>query len=256
MQVPPASRLLLLGLTAAAVACSRSFRVERFNSTDALYSAAVAQLERRKWENAAAAFEKLTVDLPARDPRMPLSLYFLGKAREGNREYLLAAQSYERLAQTFPDDTLADDALLAAGQAYARMWRKPSLDMQYGETAAATLQQLLAIYPDSPLRPAAEAELRRLDEWFATKLYDAGMLYFRRKGYDSSIIYFKDVVRLYPKTQKARDAQLRLVQAYRAIRYREDVAETCAALRQSYPGDREVARLCGEAPRTAASPVP
>jgi outer membrane protein assembly factor BamD len=45
---------------------------------------------------------------------------------------------------------------------------------------------------------------------------------------------------------------MRLVQSYRRIRYREDAAEVCTALRQKYPGDRDVRGLCGAA---AATPV-
>ena len=32
-------------------------------------------------------------------------------------------------AETFPDDSLADDALFGAGRAYQRMWRKPALEV-------------------------------------------------------------------------------------------------------------------------------
>ena len=239
--------LLAAGLMLAA-GCAPAFNAATFQSTDSLYRASLEQYQRRRWDNAIAGFERLTQQLPARDPLMPLALYHLGKAHVGNEENLLAAQSFTRLAESFPNDTLADDALLEAGLAYGRMWRKPSLDMQYGETAASTLRTMLALYGSSPLAPAAQRELDRLNEWFATKLYDAGMHYVRRRLHDSAIIYFSDVVRLYPNTRKAREAQLRLVAAYRAINYREDARETCDALRRAYPGDRQVTDLCGAAP--------
>ena len=53
------------------------------------------------------------------------------------------------------------------------------------------------------------------------------MYYFRRKAHDSAIIYFKDILTKYPTTPTARDAQLRLVEAYKAIRYKDDAAD-CA----------------------------
>jgi hypothetical protein len=79
---------------------------------------------------------------------------------------------------------------------------------------------------------------------FAQKNYLAGMYYFRRGGYDSGIIYFKDVLTKYPTSPTARLAQLRLVDAYKAIRYKEDAADACATLRKSYPDDVDVRRTC------------
>jgi TolA-binding protein len=70
------------------------------------------------------------------------------------------------------------------------------------------------------------------------------MYYFRRGGYDSGIIYFKDVLNRYPNAPTARLAQLRLVDSYKAIRYKEDAADACATLRKSYPNDADVTLAC------------
>ena len=243
-------------LLAASAACRASFQPAKIGSTEALYRASLAEYRQGRWGNAASGFERLSLQLPPRDPLMPLVLFYLGKAQANDGQHLLAAQSLGRLAQSFPDDSLADDALLAAGKAYARLWRKPTLDAQYGEDAISTLRTLQASYPKSPLVDEAEREISRLNQWFATKAYENGMHYLRRKAYDSAIIYFKDVVRLYPETPRAREALLRLVQAYRAINYREDASETCATLRRTYPANPEVIEACGSPPKTASSERP
>lgn len=191
------------------------------------------------------AFERLTLDLPARDTLLPLAHYYLAQAHVGRREYLLAAQAFNRLSESFATDTLADEAKFEAARSYQRLWRKPELDPNYGELAMATYQELLALYPDSELLDEAQAEINRLNEWFAAKDYETGVHYFRRKAYDSAIIYFRDVVRLYPQTDKARQAYLRLAQAYEIIRYREDKTEVCSTLHDRYPRDRDVLDVCG-----------
>ena len=81
---------------------------------------------------------------------------------------------------------------------------------------------------------------------FAQKNYLSGMYYFRRGGYDSGIIYFKDVVNRYPTSPSARLAQIRLVESYKKIRYKEDAADACAALRKSFPNDAEVRTACAD----------
>src|SRR5688572_27395771 len=158
-----------IAAAAALTACRGNFRVSRFPSNESLYSAGVREFERKHWGNAILAFEKLTTDLPARDTLLPRSFWYLAHAHTGQDEHLLAAQSFSRLFESFPDDTLADDAALEAGRSYRRMWRKPELDATYGETALTAFNALLGLYPDSEHAEQAKREIAELEQWFATK---------------------------------------------------------------------------------------
>jgi outer membrane protein assembly factor BamD len=251
-------RVLLAALLLAVAACHPEFKATNYTTNEALYRAATEEFQHARWDNAIAAFDKLTTDLSARDTLLPRAHWYLARAHQENGEWVLAATSFNRLVESFPDDTLADDAALEAGRSYRRMWRKPALDPTYGESARASYQTLLGLYPQSPLLPAARKELAEVEEMFAQKNYLSGMYYVRRGGFDSGIIYFKDVVAKYPTSSTARLAQLRLVDAYKAIRYREDAADVCATLRKSYPDDAEVRTTCAgvTAPATAVVPAP
>jgi outer membrane protein assembly factor BamD len=255
MPFPSTIRTLAV-LAIALTACRPDFELKRFTQHVDLYQASLRELQRRRWDNAVAGFERLTIELPARDSLMPLSLFHLGKARQGKKEWLLAAQAFTRLTEGFPDHELADDALHEAGISYARLWRKPQLDAQYGETAISTLRMMQGMYPNSPLNAQAQREIDRLTDWLAIKTYETGMFYMRRKAYDPAIIYFKDVLRLYASTPTARTAALKLVEAYHEINYREEAAEQCARLRETYPGAADVREACGEAPATAQTRTP
>lgn len=244
-------------LTVLVAACRPSFQLKHYPTTDGLYQAGLKEFQRHHWENAISAFEKLTVELPARDTLLPRSYWYLATAHERHGEHLLAAQSYSRLTESFPEDSLADDAALAGARAYRKLWRKPELDDTYGQTALAAYQTLVTLYPSSPLLPAAEKEMAQLNDWFAQKNFVAGMFYLRRKAYDSAIIYFKDVLRLYPSTSQARRSLLQLHEAYTRIHYRDDAAEACATALQTYPDDREVRETCHtQAAVTPPRPTP
>jgi len=245
--------ILLALLLAAPLACRPPFDPKIYPNADKLYQAAMAEYKAGHWDNAIKAFEKLTLDLPARDPRLPLAFYYLAQSQEKNGENLLAAGTYNRLIDAFPQDSLVDDALYLSGRAYEREWRHPELDATYGRAAITAYQSLLASYPDSPYANRTQKELTKLDEWLAEKDYNTGYLYLKRKAYDSAILYFKDVIRQHPNAKKTRDAYLRLLEAYRAIRYTEDARDLCDAMRKAYPNDREVSTDCGPAPSTPAT---
>ena len=191
-------RRILVAAALLAAACKPVFNAATYADMDSLYKAAMAQFNAHHYDNSAKAFERLTTELPPRDARMPMAFFYLAKSQEKNGEHLLAAKSYSRIYEQFPEDTLADDGLLYSGLAYEAMWRKPNLDATYGESAQTQFQTLLGLYPDSPLVPRANQQLAKLEEWFATKDYDTGTHYLKRKAYDSAIIYFKDVIRLHP----------------------------------------------------------
>ncbi|MCU0625345.1 MAG: outer membrane protein assembly factor BamD [Gemmatimonadaceae bacterium] len=250
--------LPLLAVLAVLPACgAKTLRPERYaGRPDELFTAGVRELRAKRWDNAVAAFEKLTTDLAQRDTLLPRAHLLLGDARTGRQEHLLAAQSYSRLAEGWPEDTLAPEALLRSARSYQKLWRSPEHDAGYGQTAQATFRTLMAVYPDARQVKDAQRELATLDQWFASKEYLTGYYYLRRKAYDPAIIYFKSVITNHPETPRVRDAYLRLVESYRAIRYAEEATEACTALRGKFAQDAEVRRVCPAPPATpAARPV-
>lgn len=249
------ARLALVGLAVMATACAPSFQLKKFTTNEALYSASLREFQRHKWDNAVAGFEKLTTSLPPRDTLLTRSYWYLSLAHQKKEEWLLAAQSFQHLSEGAPEDSLADDAQLEAARSYRKLWRKPALDAQYGETAIAAYRTLIAAFPSSPLVPVAEKELAEVRDWQAKKLYETAVgFYLRRKAWDSALLYLRDVRTKYPETPTARKAGLRLVEVYRRLKYREEAEETCAALQREHPTDAEVRKTC-PAPVAASAPA-
>ena len=228
-------------------ACSRGFKLSRYTASPALYEASAHEFQKRNWANAILGFEKLTNDLPARDTLLPRSYWFLATAHERQGEHLLAAQSYTRLYESFPDDTSADDAALEAARSYRRLWRKPVLDATYGESALATYNTLLGLFPSSEHADVSRAEILELEQWFATKNFETGRYYYRRKAYDSAVIYLKTIIARWPHVPRARDAMILLAETYKVIKYREDLNDVCGAFRRAYPEDGGTAKVCANA---------
>jgi outer membrane protein assembly factor BamD len=236
-----------------AAACHPEFVLKDYTSNEVLYSASMKEFQRHKWDNAVTGFEKLTTDLPPRDTLLPRSYWYLASAHVHLGENLLAAQAFSHIVESFPDDTLADDAALESSRAYARLWRRPQLDPTYGETAIASYNTMIGLYPQSPLIQTAQREIADLENRLAIKTFEAGDYYYRRKAYDSGIIYFKVVLSNYGTTPTARIAEMRLVESYKAIKY-PDAVDHCANLRARFPNDREIEHVCQGVPVVALKP--
>ena len=254
MHVPAYRRLLVVGCLLA-LGCNR-WRPENYPNPIDLYTESLRRLEAGKEQDAILGFEKLTLELPARDTLLPRAHFHLARAHAARKDWLLAAQAYTRAASEFPDDSLADDALLQAAHAYAELWDDPELDPTYGQSAIAVYTSLLDTYPASSLRGAAEAGITRMRAQLAEKDYRTAEQYRRRKSPHSAIEYYRDVIDIYPDAPRVRDSYVRMAEVYRSINYDEDYRDICNEARARFPSDSNIASVCRAAPAATAPASP
>jgi len=236
---------LLVALAAAATAaCHHGLRPVPAPDPAGDLARARDQFRRGDFGHALVAFRRLTLQLGPAQPELAEVHYDLAECTFQTGDLLQAAHDFRQVADQYPASEYAPLALLRAGDANLRLWRRPELDPSSGETALALYQELAGRYPGTAPAARAQAHVQELREWFAEKDFKNGMFYFRRKAYDSAIIYFKDVIASYPGTTHVPLALLRLVDSYRAIGYVEERKEACANLRQYYPQTDGLAKNC------------
>lgn len=250
----------ILVLALAAMACRRGGSrdlVEAIPAPEAELQRAMSLFRRGEFRRAQTIFQRLTFEFAPGQAALAQARYYLAETYFQTGDRAQAATEFRKIADEFPANEYAPLALLRAGDANLRLWRRAELDPTHGEIALATYQELAGRYPESEAAARARAHVRRLQNQFAEKLYKTGMFYLRRKAFDSAIIYFKDVIANFPDAQRAPDALLRLVDSYRAIGYAEELRETCAHLRRFYPQAGELDRRCPptETTTSAAPPV-
>ena len=215
-------------------------------------SAAIDSLWRRaehavrvgKWSDAEKLLDRALLEFSPGDPRTARAHFLLGEARFAQNKQLESAREFRRASDDSPNDPIASEALLRLGDVYADLWRRPELDPSYGQTALATYQELLNRYPGTRAATRAQQRILELNERFATKSYKAALFYFRLKAYDSAILYLKDLVATYPKASVVPEALIKLVQAYRALNYGEDVMETCGYIHRFHPRAPRANEVC------------
>jgi outer membrane protein assembly factor BamD len=230
-----------------AIGCG-GFRPRDYQNTVDLYRESLRRLQAGDHSAAIAGFDRLTLELSSRDTLLSRSHFYLGQAYAGNKAWLEAAKAYNTMATQFADDTLADDAILQAGRAYLKMWPDVELDPSYGLAALQMYETLLTNYPTTSLRAETEAAIIEVRERLAEKDLRIAEYHIRRqRSAQSAIIYFKDVVTLYPETPQARTAYARIAEIYKSIGWTDDYKETCDLARQRYPDDKRIQTVCNGA---------
>jgi outer membrane protein assembly factor BamD len=226
------------------VGCGSHFKPELYPSPEALFDAAKAAYDRGDCGGATVGFTRLTFELQSRDPRLAEARYFLAECRFRGGEYLEASREFRRVADEFPTHELAPTALMRAGDALAKLWKRPELDPTYGEQALSTYSEVLSRFPNSEAATLTRQKSAVLTDKFALKDLKNGDFYFRIGAYDSAMIYYRSVVSNYTQSKYAATALMKLVQTYRRIGYAEEAAETCDHLHRFYEGLDGLADLC------------
>jgi outer membrane protein assembly factor BamD len=234
---PPAPKVAPTPVTAVSQAASAA-------EVDTLWAKAQRAIRSGKWSDAVKHLERALLEFEPGDDRAAQAHFWLGEAHFAMGSQLTAAREFRKVSDETPNDPMAAEALLRAGDAYADLWRRPELDPSYGQTALATYQELLNRYPEGMPAKRAQDRIDDLKERFAYKEYKAAMYYFRLKAYDSAILYLKDLVATYPRAAVAPEALIKLVQAYRTLGYKEDVQETCGYLRRFHPKAEGIGEVC------------
>jgi len=231
------------------LAACHHFDPRSYTVPEDLYQASLHQFRTGHFDQAKAGFQTLSFAVGQRDSLYPLARFYLAESYFSLGDYVTAAQEFRRVADESPNHRLAPVALLRAADSYAALWDTPELDPTNGETALATYQELAGRFPASDAARVATTRLAALNERFAQKEMDVGVFYFKRKAFDSAILYFKDLIANYPSTSLVPAAYLYIVRAYHAIGYTDQETQFCNAIRQFYPRLAGLDRYCGN--RTA-----
>lgn len=205
---------------------------------DDLYAGAMEAYENRNWGRAIEMFEFFVAQYLG-DPRAPDARMLLGDIHMEREEYPTAATHYQRFAIDFPADPRALTARFNICEAYYRLSPRPALDQEFTVSALAHCQSVAENYAGTTEAQEAVAHIDELRWKLAKKVYDTGMFYFRRRAYDSAVVYFQDVVEQYPRTDLAPAALSQLAETYDRIGYVEDAAEARERLQQEYPESAE-----------------
>jgi outer membrane protein assembly factor BamD len=236
-------------LVATVTACPRE--LPRDLPADELYRIGVARFEDGRYKEAIEALQRLLLQDPGY-PNADSAQFLVGESYFQQEQYLTyfqqeqyltAANEFLRLAQSRPAGALADDARYKACLSYVELSPRPELDQEYTQDAINQCRSVVLLYPQSPFASDARARMAELTDKLARKSYMTAEYYFRRRAYDSAIIYLEHVLETYPGAEVEPEAMLRLYRSYQQVGYVQEAQRIRERLLSEYPDSPQAAEL-------------
>jgi outer membrane protein assembly factor BamD len=203
-----------------------------------LYAMGLSEYEEGDFDNAAKALDRLLLAFGASD-RIVAARLLLGHAYYGKGDFLTARSEYTRFLDRYAGHPDAPEAALGVCRSLVALSPEPQRDQAYTMDAMSVCRNVVVDYAGTEEAGAAADLANQMRFKLAEKDYLNADFYFRRKLFDSAIIYFEAVADRYPETEWAPKALLGLYRSNLAIGY-EDLAEDARQrLLTNYPDSEE-----------------
>jgi len=237
-----AFRSLALILVAAALplagcASNRNKNDTRYvaRDVDTLYNAAKYQLDRGRYQTAAALFDEVERQHPysiwaRRSQLMSAFSYYLA------RDYAKSAESAQRFLSIHPGNKDAPYALYLIAVDYYEQIGDVQHDQKITQQALDAMGELIRRYPDSNYAADARLKVDLINDHLAGKEMEIGRFYQRRADWLASVIRFRVVIDKYQTSSHVPEALMRLTESYLALGVPEEAKRAAAVLGANYPG--------------------
>lgn len=124
----------------------------------------------------------------------------------GTSNMTQAVQEYKDFITFFPFLDEAAYAQMQVGMAHYRMMEKADRDRTQAEAAEDEFQTFLLKYPQSPLLPKAEQDLRDVQQILADRQFRIGRFYYLKQDYRASAARLVELTERYPLYSESDEA--------------------------------------------------
>jgi len=219
------------------------------NDYDYMYEAAKEYYAAGKYSQSITLLNDLITILKGSD-RGEESVFMLAMSYMKNKEYSIAATSFQQYYASYPRGIYTERARFLAGKSLWTASPESQLDQTDTYNAIQELQLFLEYYPNSVYRTEAEDIIFAAQDKLVEKEYEAAKLYYNLgtymgNNYQSCVICAQNAMKDYPYTKYLEDLWLLVMKAKyelavnsvlsrRADRYRDAVDE-CYAFKNEFP---------------------
>ncbi len=229
--------LLALGMALVLLLSGCSEKLARqTNLTDAdLFARGQKNVERKKYGNAAEAFQVLLERFPA-SPFAGRAQFLLAVSRMETRENIEAEVAFDDFLRLYPADPRVPEALYLKGKLLSRQVQIPERDQSKTRDAIKAYSLFLEKAPGSPLVPEVAAKIRDLRNRLALHEADVTRHYIRRKLYESAEVRSRRALAEYPDVPATPELLSLLAQALEKEGKTEASVQARRSLAEKFPG--------------------
>jgi outer membrane protein assembly factor BamD len=212
-----------------------------------LYAKGVEELEDGEELKAIELLQKILYEYPGSE-YIERARLKIAEAYFNSGDYLLASNEYERFSKEFPLNPQAGAALYRAGIAQEKLSESHNLDQSETRKALSLFKSVEEKFPDGSYADSALVKSYFLNDRLAKKTFENGYFYYKRKYYDSAIIYFETMISEFETTSWLAPAYLYLAKAYDKLQLEDEAREIRVRLLDEYPLTLEAQRVREEYP--------
>ena len=209
-------------------------------TTEQLYEVGVQKFAEEDWDEAVKVFDRFVLTDPTSERIVEAHMY-LARAYFNRGDFLTSVTEFTTVLNRHPGHALVPEASLGVCQAYVAMSPIVPRDQLYTIQAWNACGSTGSDFAGTPVAAQARELQDQMTEKLAQKVLYNGDFYFKRKIYNSAILYFDDVLEQFPRTEAASQALLRLYESYTALEWDREAQEAKERLLRDYP-DSEAAR--------------
>ena len=209
---------------------------------DTLYRMAETELEEGDRDNAISALERLVISFRDWD-RITDARLLLADIYYDKNEFITSRSEYQRFLDRYVGHPESARAALGECRSLAGLTPGPQRDQGYTADAVTICRNVVIDYAGTPQSAQAAEIMDTLRLTMAEKEYLNADFYFRRKMYDSAIIYYNFVADLYAGTEFAPRALLGISLSNQAIGYKDEANEARDRLLRDYPSSEAAAEI-------------
>ncbi|MCW5696761.1 MAG: outer membrane protein assembly factor BamD [Bauldia sp.] len=230
-----AGALALSGCGVLGIGTGDELSTEPPPPAEQLYAEGLASLDAGRTGDAIKAFEDIDRYYPGSDYARR-AMVMSGFASFESRDYDSAIDATERFLTLYPTHPDADYALFILGQSYLRQIPDVTRDQEAARRAMATMEELIARFPNSEYVPEAQTTLIAVRDQLAGQEMQVGRYYLERREYIAAINRFQTVVAIYQDTRHVEEALYRLTEANLAMGLLSEAQTAAAVLGHNFPG--------------------
>ena len=226
---------LAVGLLAA---CNTSRNAENETAAEqpagALYNQGLAYMNDGKLSDAVKSFDEVDRQHPYSEwARKALLMSAFANYRRGRNDETI--QAANRFLTLYPGSEDAAYAQYLIGASYFNQIPDVTRDQDATRRAMASLEEIIARYPDSEYAADASRKLIVARDQLAGKEMQVGRYYLERREYIAAINRFRAVVTDFQDTRHVEEALERLVEANLAMGLAAEAQTAAAVLGHNFP---------------------